>query len=54
MAIAACLWLLYSAWEISFVFRPVREWIRVDLLLIGPVLLVASLWALVAAVRHRQ
>jgi hypothetical protein len=54
VGIAAVLWFFYAVWEISFLFRPVREWIRVDLLLIAPILLVASAWALVAWYRARR
>lgn len=50
VAIALGLWVLYSMWEISFIFRPVREWIRSDLLAISPILLISSLWAVVAMV----
>lgn len=53
VAIAAVLWAFYSAWEISFTLVPVREWIRVDLLLIAPVLLAVSVWAVLAYCRRR-
>lgn len=52
MAIAAVIWTLYAAWEISFTLVPVREWIRIDLLLIAPVLLATSLWAIIAYCRR--
>jgi hypothetical protein len=52
--VAGLLWLVYAAWEISFLFRAVREWIRIDLLLIWPILLIASVWALMAFARRRQ
>ncbi len=51
---AAILWAVYAAWEISFLFRPVREWIRVDLLLIAPVLLASTTAAAVAMYRSRR
>lgn len=51
--LAALAWALYAAWEISFLFRPVREWIRIDLLLIYPVLALVSIVALVSAYRSR-
>jgi len=45
--IAGVLWMLASAWELAVrVFSPEAD-IRVDLLVIGPVLAVVSLWALV-------
>ena len=47
--LASGLWLLYGLWEISFSFRSVREWIRIDLLLIAPLLIAASAWAIITA-----
>ncbi len=54
VAVATLGWALYAAWEISFLFRPVREWIRIDLLAIAPLLVLISLWALIALYRHAR
>lgn len=54
VGVAAVVWIAYCIWEISFAVVPVREWIRVDLLVIGPALLAATLWAIVALLRRRR
>jgi hypothetical protein len=48
---AAAAWALYAAWEWLVKVRTPEANIRVDLLLIWPVLLVASIVALVKALR---
>jgi hypothetical protein len=53
VALAAIAWALYGAWELSFHLVPVREWIRVDLLVIAPVLVALSIAAFVALMRRR-
>ncbi len=45
-ALAVLLWLLYSCWE-TFFIDPVKDNIRVDLLLIFPVLIVATVVGLI-------
>ena len=54
---AAAVWLLYAAYETGMARRILCSGecnIRVDLLLLYPILAVLSLAALVAAVRHRR
>lgn len=46
-AMAALLWFAYALWEISFLVRPVREWIRIDLIAIAPILAVVTVTAAV-------
>jgi hypothetical protein len=50
--IAAVLWLLYAAWEGLVLWRSPEADIRVDLLLIWPVLAIASAWGLYRLVRY--
>lgn len=48
--VPAVLWLVYAAWELAIVvFSPEAD-IRVDLLLIWPILALATIWALARAV----
>jgi hypothetical protein len=51
LLVAAGMWALYAAWEWLVQVRTPQANIRVDLLLIWPVLLVASLVGVVKAVR---
>jgi hypothetical protein len=51
--VVALVWSAYAAWEISFKLVPAREWIRIDLILISPVLLCFTALALISAYRHR-
>jgi len=51
LLIAAAAWALYAAWEWLVLVRTPEANIRVDLLLIWPVLLVVSIVAVVKALR---
>lgn len=51
--LAAIIWLAYATWETSFKIAPVREWIRIDLILISPILIVVTIVALISAYRNR-
>lgn len=51
LLLAACAWGLYAAWEWLVQLRTPDANIRVDLLLIWPVVGVLSLWAVVRALR---
>jgi len=44
--IASCAWGLYAAWELLVLIKTPDANIRVDLLVIWPVLAILSLWAL--------
>jgi hypothetical protein len=49
--VPALLWLAYAAWEWLVLVKTPEANIRVDLLLIWPVLGIVTLWALLRAVR---
>jgi hypothetical protein len=49
LLVAVVGWLLYAAWEWLVMTRTPEANIRVDLLLIWPVLLVLSVWGLIRA-----
>jgi hypothetical protein len=51
LLVAAAAWLAYAAWEWLVQVRTPEADIRVDLLVIWPVLAVLSLWAVFRAVR---
>ena len=51
LLLAAAGWVLYAAWEWLVRIRTPEADIRVDLLVIWPVLAIVSVWALVRAVR---
>ena len=51
LLVAAAAWLLYAAWERLVQVRTPEANIRVDLLVIWPVLTIVSVWALVRALR---
>jgi hypothetical protein len=51
LLLASGAWALYAAWEWLVRVRTPDANIRVDLLVIWPVLAIASVWALVRAVR---
>jgi hypothetical protein len=51
MWVPALLWLAYAAWEWLVLVKTPEANIRVDLLLIWPVLGIVTLWALLRAVR---
>ena len=53
LLVAAAGWVLYAAWEWLVTVRTPEADIRVDLLLIRPVLGLLSIWMLVRAVRGR-
>ncbi|MEZ5285379.1 MAG: hypothetical protein R2712_11355 [Vicinamibacterales bacterium] len=48
---AACAWLLYAAWEWLIQVRTPEANIRVDLLVIWPVLAILTFWAVMRALR---
>lgn len=52
--LAAVLWPLYGLWELSVQTRMPLADIRIDLMLIAPVLLVTSLLAIVFALRRKK
>ena len=52
LGLAVALWALYSCWE-TFYIDPVRDNIRVDLVLIIPVLLIASAAGLIRWIKDR-
>jgi hypothetical protein len=54
LAVAALTWLLYAAWEWLILLRTPEANIRVDLLIIYPVLAAATAWALVRLVLLRS
>jgi hypothetical protein len=51
LLVPAVAWALYAAWEWLIVWRTPEANIRVDLLLIWPVLLVLSVWFSIRALR---
>ena len=51
LLLAAGGWLLYAAWEWLVLTKTPEANIRVDLLVIWPVLAILSLWALFRALR---
>lgn len=51
LLVAVAGWLLYAAWEWLVMTRTPEANIRVDLLLVWPVLLVLSVWGLVRAIK---
>ena len=53
LLVAAAAWLAYAAWEWLVQARTPEANIRVDLLVIWPVLAILSLWAVFRALRQR-
>jgi len=51
LLIASCAWGLYAAWELLVLIKTPDANIRVDLLVIWPVLVILSFWALVRVFR---
>lgn len=51
VGVAAALWAVYGLWELSVAYYSPEANIRVDLLLIYPVLAVMSLWAVVKGLK---
>lgn len=49
--IASCAWGLYAAWELLVLIKTPEANIRVDLLVIWPVLAILSIWALFRMLR---
>ena len=54
LLIAGIAWGIYAGWEWLVLVRTPEANIRVDLLLIWPVLVIISLWAIIGAVGDRR
>jgi hypothetical protein len=52
LLVAAAAWALYAAWEWLVLVRTPEADIRVDLLLLWPILAIVSAWMLLRAVRR--
>lgn len=53
LLIASIAWGLYAAWELLVLIKTPEANIRVDLLVIWPVLAILSLWALISLIFRR-
>ncbi len=54
LLIASIAWLLYAGWELLVLIRTPEANIRVDLLVIWPVLAILSIWAILSFFMRRR